>query len=115
MNENIKFKRGDEIVAITNPLSNSSQHREKGRIYIVKDLRYCIKCGRQQINIGGQAKYDEAQCGNGCLHMHANNGQAWTLSHHFVLAKNINKLKESLVQHEEFEEAALIRDVIALM
>lgn len=112
-----RFKIGDKVVALTNPLSEGSQPRVKGKTYNVQAVRYCSGCGVQVINLGYHlpipnnhiqySEYSDCVCGKEAL----NEGLFWTLSKYFAKVDDLETAIEEAVQNEDYETAAVLRDL----
>ena len=106
MNENIRHKVGDRVIALTDPFNEFSQPRKKGQIYTVKAVAYCPKCGAQKVNIGHASIYKMIECGCGCVT--ETNGLRWTNSFHFAPIDEATL--QSAIEQENYELAAILRD-----
>lgn len=106
-----RFKIGDKVVSLTNPSSEGSQPRVKGKVYKVQAIQYCSGCGEQVINIGyrlpNNAMYSDCNCGKEVF----NEGLFWTLSKYFARVDNLATAIEEAVQNEDYETAATLRDL----
>ena len=113
-----RFEIGQIVVALTNPPDEFNQPRTKGCKYPILDVMYCSKCGIQDINIAGElgkyapngklwSKYMTCSCGNTSL----NHGKHWTNSENFALVDDIKEELEEAVANEDYELAALLRDI----
>lgn len=113
MNNNVRHSVGDMVVALDSTPNLFAQPREKGKIYMVKDISYCSKCGIQAINIGFYLDYskftDNATC-TCCGTKRKCNGKHWTLSYRF--APISESTLQSAVEEENYELAAIIRDAL---
>lgn len=103
------FNIGDKVVALTNPSSEHSQPRIKGKMYIVVNLMYCQKCGEQMISLGLKSKNSLVHCT--CNHLQNNDGFHFTLSKHFAKVDEFDQEIEEAIKDEEYEIAALLRDL----
>lgn len=104
-----KFKIGEKVIALTNPLSDMSQRRVKGNIYTVLAISYCYNCGRQAINIDPTpitAEFTRCNCGA----RQSTHGLWWTNSKYFSKVDK-DSLQEA-IDEENYELAALIRDAL---
>lgn len=105
-----KFKIGEEVIALTHPVNEQCQPRVKGKIYIVKDIHYCSKCGQQSINIGPMSKSPLIDCDCGvknqlCGYLH------FTFSKYFIRPQELQSQLEQAVEEENYEFAATLRDI----
>jgi hypothetical protein len=112
-----RFKIGDKVVSLTNPATEGSQPRVKGKTYNVKAVQYCSGCGAQVINLGYHlpipnstirySDYSDCVCGKEVL----NEGLFWTLSKFFARADDLESAIEEAVENEDYETAATLRDL----
>ena len=111
MNEekNIRYKIGDEVIALKSSTSKQQQQRIKGQKYIVNDVKYCYKCGIQCINIGGKTESKLVDCECGITN--DTNGLGWTYSYIFIKADNLEEVLETAISNEDYELASIIRDI----
>ena len=100
---------GDIVIALTNPKSPKSQMRVKGNEYVVQDVSYCSKCGRQSINIGTSTVTNN-KVGCRCGTFRNNLGLAWTKSYHFVKREDFEQELAEALEEENYELASLLRD-----
>ena len=108
-----EFNIGDEVVSLSNTTNSNSQLRIEGKKYIVMDAMYCPTCGAQCINIGGVAKYRQVKCG--CGDVQDSRGKSWTNSTEFSKVNHIEKEMLDAVKIENYEEAAVLRDIMKVM
>ena len=106
-----RFEIGDKVVALNNPENYFSQNRIKGHTYLVKDVLYCSKCGGQNINIGPKAKSNSGLLGCFCGHKNSNRGLGWTSSRYFAKVDDLADAIEAAVAEEDYETAAILRDI----
>ena len=105
------FKINDKVIALTNPANDCCQQRIKGQKYIVKDIMYCSKCGKQSIHIGGKVITEtvlnlSCKCGNSQTIPH----HGWTNSKYFI---KVDDLEQTLMEaeiNEDYELCVLLRD-----
>jgi len=108
-----RFKIGDKVVSLTNPATEGSQPRVKGKTYNVKAVQYCSGCGTQNINLGYGlppnkfSNYGDCTCGKEAL----NEGLYWTLSKYFARVDDLDTAIEEAVENEDYETAATLRDL----
>lgn len=108
-----RFKIGDKVVSLTNPLSEGSQPRVKGKVYKVQAIQYCPGCGTQTINLGYHlppnkfSEYSDCTCGKEAL----NEGLYWTLSKYFARVDDLEAAIEEAIAEEDYETAAALRDL----
>jgi hypothetical protein len=110
-----RFKIGDRVVSLTNPATEGSQPRVKGKTYSVQAVQYCSGCGVQVINIGYRlpnnamiySDYSDCVCGKEVF----NEGLFWTLSKFFAKVDDLETAIEEAVQNEDYETAATLRDL----
>jgi hypothetical protein len=107
-----RFKIGDKVVSLTNPATEGSQPRVKGKTYNVKAIQYCSGCGEQVINLGYHlpddvSNYSDCNCGKEVF----NEGLYWTLSKYFARVDDLDTAIEEAVQNEDYETAATLRDL----
>lgn len=101
--EIMKFSVGQRVVAITDPKNSNCQPRKKGCVYVVRDVCYCPKTGRQRINIGELTNIDLYRC-RACGGVHPTNGKGWTSSTHFkTLELDYEFVEEVIKQVREYE------------
>lgn len=111
----MKFQVNQKVIALNNPLSPRSQHRSKGNIYTVTALSWCAGCGINFINIDKTRPHKLStgmiHCPD-CDHLQPNSGLAWTKADFF--APITEESMEALVEAEEYELAAIVRDNLTL-
>lgn len=113
MNDNARFKEGEEVIALSNPKNDKCQPRVKGTKYIVKAVKYCSKCGTQTINLGARIPDNFVNynlCGRN--NMVNNQRLRWTTSNHFARPNDLKVLDIKLAENNQFEEAIVIRDLL---
>lgn len=109
-----RFKVGDKVIALTNPLSKASQPRIKGSIYEVKEVIFCSKCGEQVINLGFETQnimFHHTECGNKQHTL----GLYWTASKYFAKVDEFDEALEEAIQNEDYELACLLRDLKSII
>lgn len=106
-----RFKIGDSVVALNNPMNSKSQPRVKGTVYKVVDIMYCSGCGVQVINIGESAQINSGFVSCPCNTRTPNKGLAWTQSKYFAKVDDLADAIEAAVAEEDYETAALLRDI----
>lgn len=113
-----KFKIGEKVVALTNPLSKNGQPRLKGKIYDVLAKIYCFDCGEQHINICGKVKNIElsktifkCRCGS----INNSNGLWWTTSEFFARPSELQAELEQAEMEERYEECAELAKIMAMV
>ena len=106
----MNHKVGDKVVALSDPMTERSQPRIKGKIYVVKAVAYCPFCGCQSINIGVKVKDGRCKCSNQCG-TRENRGLAWTNSRHFANLYNLDEAIRVAVEGEEYELAMMLTDL----
>ena len=106
-----QFKAGDNVISLTNSTLPNSQVREKGKIYQVDAIAYCIGCGMQRINIGQKTDIPTVHCGD-CDTVQDSGKKYWTSSKHFIKVdpESISKAIAECVENEDYEGAAFLRD-----
>ena len=107
----MKFKIGQKVVALTNPMNNLCQPRIKGNVYIVLDVSYCSKCGVQSINITTNYTHHGevlCGCGNNC----PSQGKFWTDSILFAPLDNLEATIAELAEKEEYEVCAMLQKIL---
>ena len=102
------FKKGDIVIALTNPLNKYCQSRIKGKSYTVNDVMYCCNCGIQAINIGVKSYHILVSCK--CGSSQSNKGLQWTNSIHFIKVDDLEFGIESALKEEDYELAIILRD-----
>lgn len=107
------FKIGDEVVALNVSESPKAQVRVIGKKYIVQDVMYCPSCGEQCINIGGVARFNSVKCE--CGEIQDSRGKSWTNSICFSKSNMIEREMSDAAKIEDYEQAAILRDVIKSM
>ena len=107
------FKKGEKVIALTNPLNSRSQPRVKGQLYTVLNVLYCSYCGIQFINICDKfTKAPKLEClCNAKVYHH---GKMWTASEHFSRPEELSDELDKFLEEEKYEEACIIRDLIAV-
>jgi hypothetical protein len=114
MNENIRHKIGDRVVALTNPMDDDCQPRIKGHVYVVEAICYCAKCGKQAINIGqhiDESRYnDETECDCG-YSTKENDWLFYTDSELFAKVDDIEETLTEAINNEDYELASMLRDL----
>jgi len=103
------FNIGDKVIALTNPMTIHSQPRIKGKMYIVVSVMYCQQCGIQMISLGVKANNPSILCT--CSNVQHNDGLCYTQSIHFAKVDEFDKEIEEAVAEENYELAALLRDL----
>lgn len=112
-----KFNIGEKVIALDNTPAFASgelyQERKKGKIYFVKDILFCNKCGTQCVNIGTNIPPDNCSHSINCKCGNRNPGGnlMWTNSEHFTKAENRELALESAIKNEDYEFAAQLRDM----
>lgn len=108
------FKKGDKVIALSNPPELRTQPRQKGNVYFVEAILYCSDCGSQMINIGPKVDdgVTEVNCAS-CNTEQNNRGLMWTISSQFRKAdeEGIQAAIEECLENEDYEGAAILRDV----
>lgn len=106
----MKHKIGDKVIALNDPEDENCQPRKKGNIYTVQDIKYCVKCGVQSVNVIGQCSFifDEDECV--CGYVEKADNLWWTVSKHFAPI-NPTTLQQ-FIEQEEYELAAIIKDLL---
>jgi len=100
---------GDKVIALNNPKNSSGQPRKKGQIYTVEDVKYCVGCGLQAINIGPKY-YGPTRCGCGVM---SGNSDLWyTDSSFFAKPQELEQKLEEAVEAEEYELAHELHQLI---
>lgn len=106
-----RFKVGETVIALNNPSSELGQPRKKGQQYIVNAVIYCCSCGIQSINIGPKTRNGSLfSCGCGSKQPHW--GLHWTVSEYFARPEELEAEMQSAVEEENYEHAAVLRDLI---
>lgn len=104
-----RFKVGDKVVALIGQTHPNAQPRIKGKIYDVIDIMFCPRDGHQMINLGYGSEHAGVICT--CGGRHPNNGLMWTNAEHFAKVDDIEEALEEAVANEDYELAAMLRDV----
>lgn len=107
-----RFSIGERVVALTNPSEKYSQPRIKGKTYTVLAVKYCVGCGIQDINVAGNSSIDFTHeiCGCG-LRTIAEDNMWWTSSNNFARLTDLEAELKTAVENEDYETAAMIRDI----
>ena len=106
-----RFEIGDSVIALNNPMDYGSQFRVKGKVYKVVDIMYCSGCGIQVINIGESAKINSGFVSCTCNTRTPNKGLSWTQSKYFAKVDDLADAIEAAVAEEDYETAAMLRDI----
>lgn len=106
----MKFKIGETVIAITSSKNEQSQQRTRGYTYTVHDVKECFKCKLELISIGEKTESPNLTCA--CGQQLATRGRGWTRVEHFVSAKHIDKEMLAAAEREDYETAALLRDLM---
>jgi len=106
----IKHKIGDKVVAITTTENTYSQPRIKGEVYIIKDVHFCSNCGAQYVNFGYDVKVSFGKCTT-CDASQPTRNLRWTPSNHYINICDIDLLMKSAISKEDYEFAAILRDI----
>lgn len=106
-----RFEIGDSVVALNNPKDSRSQPRIKGKVYKIVDIMYCCGCGMQVINIGESAQISSGFVSCPCNTRTPNKGLAWTQSKYFAKVDDLADAIEAAVAEEDYETAAMLRDI----
>jgi hypothetical protein len=109
-----KFKIGERVIALTDPLHPKSQPRVKGQLYTVLDVNYCFKCGVQAINIttiSTPNPYYYCECGQDSI---PNRNKYWTLSRFFAKPEELSDELDKCLEEENYEQACIIRDLLVI-
>lgn len=107
------FQVGEWVVALEvfNPCPPSIP-LIKGQSYIVKAICYCKKCGGQSINVVNTLpKHPKKTKCSLCEHSRDNEGVAWHGSFRFARFSDLEAELKSAVENEDYERAAVIRDI----
>lgn len=108
-----RFNIGDAVIALTSPLNDLSQPRVRGKKYIVNDILYCSKCGRQSINICSiKSPFVNLECN--CGNIQPADGLFFTDSKYFIKASEttIKEKIEECISEEDYEMCTILRDLI---
>lgn len=107
-----RFEIGDKVVALVSSTHPFTQTRIKGNVYTVEDILYCTKCGIQVINIGQKCKGNTGllECSI-CGDTSSNRNLGWTQSRYFAKVDDLSEAIEEAVAEEDYETAALLRDI----
>lgn len=73
------FQIGDIAISTFTTGQKATQHRFKGQKYLVRDVMYCPKSGKQYVNFGFKCdpQYKRCRC-HYCGDPHENRGLEWT-------------------------------------
>ena len=102
-----KFKIGEEVIALSTQTAPDCQNRVKGQHYIIKDVRFCSKCGIQVINIQGVCSFiinSECSCGSVTKGLN----MEYTNSRHFVKADDLEVRIGEAEKAENYELAGFL-------
>ena len=111
-----RFKIGEDVVALTNPLDEYGQPRVKGKVYPVLAVKYCSGCGGQKINIAGTCSinFDLEDCGL-CRKTTEADDLWWTDSNLFARPQELQAELEVLESEEKYEECAELVKIMAMI
>lgn len=103
------MKVGDKVIALSDSPTEQSQFRKKGSVYIVNDITFCPFCCINLVNIGQRTNLQAVQCK--CNTMLHTRGLMWTPTSEFILYSNREKEMYNAVDREDYEFAAILRDL----
>ena len=105
-----RFKIGDRVISLTNPLNSQCQPRIKGNEYTINKVMYCSSCGQEMVNIGPLSRTGNVMCQfDGSIIN--NGGFMMTRSVHFVKIDDIDIAIEELLKVEDYETCQILKDI----
>ena len=106
-----RFEIGQIVVALEDSKEIMQQPFKKGSKYKIEDIGYCAKCGKQFINFTNLLPPRGSSKCKTCNNIQPNNGKTWSSSEYFALVDDITEELKEAVANEDYELAALLRDI----
>lgn len=104
----IEHKVGEDVIAL-----ESYQSIEKGKVYGVEAICYCPICGEQSVDVGTPLRLEVAnkRCSHDQAILLSEYRRDWYSSSRFASINNKSEALEAAIKVEDYELAAILRDL----